>query len=214
VLNRRLEQEGVALEILPGMEVGLDPGILSLIDQQAVLPLGDSRFLLVEPPFQRLPLGWKQVLAGIRARGFEILLAHPERCAELMRHAELFDDLLAEPVFLQVNWSNLTGHHGPEIETLAWALLLRGYVHCLATDGHDARFRNAKMIGSAVQAVAEKLGPANLALLCRENPARLLAGKLPLNTERARGGNKTGDGMQGRNGGSGIIARLRRWMGR
>jgi protein-tyrosine phosphatase len=213
-LNRRLGQEGVALEVLPGMEVALDPGVLDMIDRQAVAPLGGSRCLLIEPPFQRLPLGWRQVLAGIRARGFEVLLAHPERCAELMRHAELFDELAAEQVYLQVNWSSLIGHHGPEAETLAWALVLRGYVHCLATDGHDARFRNAGVVKIAAEAVADKLGPGNLALMSRENPARLLAGKRPLGIGPGRNdeGKDSGSRVKGER--LGVMGRLRRWMGR
>lgn len=180
-LNERIREAGIRLSVLPGMEVALDADVISMLGENRILPLAHTRCLLVEPPFQHLPPAWQQVLGEMKARGFEVLLAHPERCAGLMRQPGIVDELAAMGIFLQTNWSSLLGHHGTEAETLAWALLAGGHVHCLATDGHDARFRHAGHVAYAARAVADKVGSKNLELLTRENPGRLLRGE-PLRT--------------------------------
>ena len=130
------------LIVAPGMEVALDTGILTLIDQNCLLPLGHSKYVLIEVPFQRLPLGWNQILFALQLRGFQILLAQPERCDHLMKKRAFFDDMIYSGVYLQVEWGSFLGHHGPEVKSQAEYLAQKGYVHCLATDSHNAWSRH------------------------------------------------------------------------
>jgi protein-tyrosine phosphatase len=61
-LNRAIRDEGLNLEIVPGMEIALDPQIPRLLDEGRLLTLGNASCLLIEPSFQQLPPGWEQII--------------------------------------------------------------------------------------------------------------------------------------------------------
>jgi protein-tyrosine phosphatase len=60
-LNQALQYESIHLTVLPGMEIALDPQVPDLLKDVAIQPIADTPYVLIEPPFQRLPLGWEQV---------------------------------------------------------------------------------------------------------------------------------------------------------
>ncbi|MFQ5486075.1 MAG: tyrosine-protein phosphatase, partial [Desulfobacterales bacterium] len=173
-LNKCIKKENIPLTVEPGMEVALDTGILTLVDQNGLLPLGNSKYMLIEVPFQRLPLGWNQILFALQLKGFKILLAHPERCDHLIKKRAFFDDMIYTGAFLQVEWGSFLGHHGPEVKNQAEYLAQKGYIHCLATDSHNTRFRHAGHVEDAARMVELQVGRENLDLLGRKNPARVL----------------------------------------
>ena len=180
-LNQCLKEENIPLTIAPGMEVALDTGILSLIDKNDLLPLGKSKYMLIEVPFQRLPLGWNQILFALQLKGFQVLLAHPERCNHLIKKRAFFDDMIYCGAFLQVEWGSFLGHHGPEVKSQAEYLAHKGYIHCLATDSHNVRARHAGYVEEAARVIELQVGSENLDLLGHKNPARVLE-DVPLKT--------------------------------
>jgi protein-tyrosine phosphatase len=180
-LNAILREKEIDLVLKTGMEIALTPEVPDFLDRGLLLTLAGSRYALIEPPFENLPINWEQFFFSIISRGYRILLAHPERCAQLARKPELFDRLIETGVYLQVTWGSFLGLHGrPALQTARY-LAQRGFIHCLATDSHDTRQRNAAPVPEAASKVAELIGPANLDRLSTENPARVI-GDVPLET--------------------------------
>ena len=141
-----------------------------------LLPLAGSRCVLLEPPFESLPLHWEQILFEVAGRGFKILIAHPERCAQLAQQPMLVERLLETGVYLQVNWTSLLGYHGKLVQKTAHHLARSGAIHCMATDSHNTRERSALIVRRGAEELAALVGRKNLALLTVENPARVLNG--------------------------------------
>jgi len=175
-LNQSIKDEGINLSVLPGMEIALDPKIPRLLDEKKLQPLGEKSYVLIETPFQMFPLGWEQVFFAIASRGYTVLLAHPERCAQLADKPMLFDALIEKEIYLQINWNSFLGYHGREAAKLARYLAVKGYIYCLATDSHDVYNRHAGNVQRAAREVEKLVGPRNLKLLAKENPARVLGG--------------------------------------
>jgi protein-tyrosine phosphatase len=173
-LNDAIGKNGFNLKVLPGMEIALDPSIADLLDQGKVLPLAGTSYVLVEPPFQQLPLGWEHAIFDVLSRGFAVLLAHPERCAQLTDKPQLCEKLIESGVYFQVNWNSFSGHYGHTSRELARYLASKGYIHCLATDSHDTRNRNAWQAQLAAETIEQLIGPHNLQIISRENPMRVL----------------------------------------
>jgi protein-tyrosine phosphatase len=173
-LNHAIAKNGIKLKVLPGMEIALDPNISDLLDQGQVQPLAGTSYVLIEPPFQRLPLGWDQAVFNVLSHGFSVLLAHPERCAQLSAKPQLCDKLIESGVYFQVNWDSFLGHHGRTTQKMAIYLANKAYIHCLATDSHDAKSRNATQVRRTAETIEELVGPRNLQLISRENPIRVL----------------------------------------
>ena len=175
-MNAIMQEDHVALTVLPGMEITLAPEVPAMLDRGEVIPLAGGTYVLIEPPFQRLPLHWEQILFEVTGRGFKLLIAHPERCEQLAAQPALVTRLLETGVHLQVNWTSLLGYHGKAALKAARHLLLTGAVHCMATDSHDTRERSPLIVRRGVEVLAELVGRKNLALLAVENPAKVLNG--------------------------------------
>jgi protein-tyrosine phosphatase len=183
-LNAIMKEERVDLTVLPGMEITLAPEVPGMLDRGEVIPLAGGAYVLIEPPFQRLPLHWEQVLFEVAGRGFKIMIAHPERCEQLANQPQLVERLLETGAGLQVNWTSLLGYHGKTALKAARHLLLSGAAHCMATDSHDTRQRSAVIVRRGAEELAGLVGRRNLGLLTVENPARVLSGRpmQPLDT--------------------------------
>ena len=183
-LNKAIAKAGIKLKVLPGMEIALDPNIADLLDHGKVQALAGTSYVLIEPPFQRLPLGWEQAFFSVISKGFMVLLAHPERCAQLVGKPHLCDQLIESGVYFQVNWDSFLGHHGRTAEKMAIYLATKGYIHCLATDSHDANNRNARKVRRATEKIEHLIGRRNLHIISRENPTRVLRNEALESMER------------------------------
>jgi protein-tyrosine phosphatase len=179
-LNRAIKIEGIELDVLLGMEISFDPLIPDLLEKGQLLTLGKTSWVLIETPFQQLPLGWEQVVFTILAKGYFILLAHPERCAQLAANPQLVDRLIDLGVYLQVNWDSFLGYHGRTALRIANYLAEIGYIHCLATDSHNPQERHAAHVRLAAAKIEKVIGRENLQRIASENPLRILRNTHPL----------------------------------
>jgi protein-tyrosine phosphatase len=184
-LNQAIIKEGIKLKVLMGMEIALDPNIADLLDRGHVKPLAGTSYVLIEPPFQRLPLGWDQAVFNVLSHGFGVLLAHPERCAQLTSEPQLCDQLIESSVYFQVNWDSFLGHHGRTTQKMAIHLATKGFIHCLATDSHDARSRNAIQVRRTAESIEELIGPQNLHLISKANPVRVLRNEALISMQKS-----------------------------
>jgi protein-tyrosine phosphatase len=175
-LNAIMQEDHVALTVLPGMEITLAPETPTMLDKGEVIPLAGGSYVLIELPFQRLPLHWDEILFKVAGRGFKILIAHPERCAQLAQTPMLIERLLETGVYLQVNWTSLLGYHGKAAQKTARHLARSGAIHCMATDSHDTRERSAIIVRRGAEELTRLVGRRNLALLSVANPAQVLNG--------------------------------------
>ena len=173
-LNHAINIEGIEIDVLPGMEIAFDPLIPDLLEKGQLLTLGKTSWVLIETPFQQFPLGWEQVVFTILAKGYFILLAHPERCAQLAASPRLVERLIQSGVYLQVNWDSFLGYHGRAALRMARYLAENGHIHCLATDSHNPQERHAAHVCLAAAKIEKLIGSENLQRIAKENPLRIL----------------------------------------
>ena len=179
-LNHAIKIEGIEFDVLPGMEIGFDPLIPDLLEKGQLLTLGKTSYVLIETPFQQLPLGWEQVVFAILSKGYFILMAHPERCAQLSASPQVVDRLIESGVHLQVNWDSFLGYHGRAALRMAHYLANSGHIHCLATDSHNPQERHAAHVQLAAAKIEKVIGRENLQRIASENPLRILRHTHPL----------------------------------
>jgi protein-tyrosine phosphatase len=138
-LNEALVREHVPLEVRPGAELSWrDLGRISdaELDLVADGPPG-ARWVLLESPLRPAIEELHAAADELRARGYGVLLAHPERCAELFAYGEAPLRLeLERGSRLQVSSSSLLGRHGVSAQLRAVALVKRGAATVMATDAH------------------------------------------------------------------------------
>ena len=102
--------------------------------------LGDGgRWALIEPPFDRIPPDALDNLKAIREAGFDIVLAHPERCADIQRNL-LFVEACADlGLAFQITSGSLLGRFGARARHTAQAILAHAadWPLVIASDTHD-----------------------------------------------------------------------------
>ena len=77
-LQKRLNDENIDLNLLSGREYYLDEYLADYLKDP--LPLGETRFIMIEIPNQRPEQFVKEVCFNVRRSGFIPMIAHPERC--------------------------------------------------------------------------------------------------------------------------------------
>jgi protein-tyrosine phosphatase len=138
-LRSELAAARIPLTIRCGGELGhemafdLDRDELDLLAQG---PAG-ARWLLVETPFHGIGEDFHAATTELRALGFGVLVAHPERSADatLAGAAGLRREIAAGSR-AQLNALSLTGGHGEDARRSAWDLLRDGLVAVVASDAH------------------------------------------------------------------------------
>jgi protein-tyrosine phosphatase len=144
-LAQRLKQEKIGLTTYACGEVMVSPEMAELWQQGVLLSVADKRqFLLVEYPHA----GWVDLTEMVqRFRAFDVrfILAHPERCPELLYHDERSHELLRAGCLIQVSAGSITRprDRGEEKALKHW--LQDGFVHLLGSDGHDPKKRRPVM---------------------------------------------------------------------
>jgi protein-tyrosine phosphatase len=138
-LNARLRLEGIPLDVVQGAEVG--PGMVGALDDRGIEQVASgpegARWILLEPPFTSLA-GALDAAAELRARGYTVVLAHPERSAGVLSSGcRLLREELATGTLAQISVSSLLGHHGPDAQVAGWHLIDMHLVHFLASDAHS-----------------------------------------------------------------------------
>src|SRR3954447_23481869 len=173
-----LEAEGVALDVRCGSELkpfsipGLSDSDLNTI---AHGPPG-ARWLLYEVPFHGADEEFVAGARELRARGFGLLLAHPERSTGMVDGGGLrvIESLLDDGAVVAANTGPLLGREGADRRRAAELLLRRGVPGVVATDAHAPR--RPYTLAMASDAVAAVTGRPDVARrLAAETPARLLA---------------------------------------
>jgi protein-tyrosine phosphatase len=135
-VRERLAADGIPLDVVQGGEIALSRAPdLDEADLRA-LTLGGSRCLLLECPLSPIAPSMEPMVAQLRGAGFEVLLAHPERAPTMIRSPGALDRLIALGATGQVTSGSLAGAFGEPVRKAAFAMIERGHVHVLASDGH------------------------------------------------------------------------------
>lgn len=178
-LRTRLAKEGVELELTSGGEI--TPAFLagmSDADLAAASLGGGGRWLLVELRGGGWPLGLADRLADLEIRGFNVVLAHPERAEFVQRAPDRLHDLVGRGALLQLNAESLLGEHGPRAAATAVTLLRGGLAHLIASDAHSAEGRPPRLAEGLAAAARElRVEPEALAWMVEEGPRLVIEGQ-------------------------------------
>ncbi|MCP4504319.1 MAG: hypothetical protein GY822_30760 [Deltaproteobacteria bacterium] len=172
-----LSEHHIPLEIAKGAEHYVDETLFAQPFAGHVVPFADTRWLLIELPYQGEPPGLFELLYRIRQEGYRVLLAHLERFPYVCDHPEKIERLLDSGVLVQVNLGSLAGAYSRAHKKAAQKLLKAGYVSVLSSDCHKAD--DVKPFIVKGKKVLEKIAPDMSDRLLVGNPAAILDDKDP-----------------------------------
>jgi len=173
----RVAAQGVGLEIVPGGEVDLIWAQEATDEELRLVSYRQAgRDLLIETPYGRLPPRFEDILLAVAARGFRLLLAHPERSPTFQQHPERVAAMVAAGVLMQITASTLSGGGRRPARKLARDMVRDGLAHVIASDAHTTASWRSADLTSGVAAAAD-LVSARAQWMVTEAPAAVLAGE-------------------------------------
>ncbi|MCQ2207351.1 MAG: capsular biosynthesis protein [Paludibacteraceae bacterium] len=144
--NLRNEYKG-NIELALGAEYMLDNGFEKLLDQNEDFLCASGNTLLVETTAQNPPINMSQIIFELQDRGYDVMLAHPERYTYM--HMNDYEDLVSKNVRLQLNLLSIAGLYGEHAKKKGKQLLEKGLYTYVGTDLHNLKRHQEQMEISA-----------------------------------------------------------------
>jgi protein-tyrosine phosphatase len=172
-LRDALAVAGIPLDVRPGGEIAIDRLDLLEPDELARFGLGGNpRALLLEFSYFGWPLTLEPQVRELGGRGITVVVAHPERNAEVQGGPERLRAIVDAGALIQVTAASIDGRIGRRPRETAFDLLERGLVHLIASDAHTPDIR-----GIGMSEAARAVGNEALARwLTGDVPAAVIAG--------------------------------------
>lgn len=175
-VNAALAKHGIPLAVEAGGELGVRGAGRLSADELELIAHGaaGARWILLEAPLDGAVRTLHGAADQLRAAGYGVVLAHPERCQPL------FDDGMAGLLrelergsLAQVSSSSLLGRHGTRARRNAVRMLTGRHAALLASDAHGPG--RPPCLKAAIRSACELgLGAAEAHALCAERPRALL----------------------------------------
>lgn len=137
LLQSKIDSEGIDCKIYTGMELYLTPQLIKHFDDNKIVTLAESKYVLVEFPIREGSSNLINLLHEIKIRGYNPIVAHPEKNMAILENPSLINQILEHKVLLQVNANSITGCGGPKIQKLAKDFVAQNLVSFVASDAHS-----------------------------------------------------------------------------
>jgi protein-tyrosine phosphatase len=137
-LSTRLRENHIPVEVLPGGELSHHMvGRLAREQLEAIAqgPEG-RRWLLLEAPFHGIDDDYTNAADDLRNQGFAIVVAHPERAAQIASTERAIEYELGRGSVFQLTAWSFVGRYGDHVRALARRLLRRAPGSVIASDAH------------------------------------------------------------------------------
>jgi protein-tyrosine phosphatase len=163
-VRERLKETEMNVEFRGAAEYFLDEHVDELLEKNVPLLTIYKNMVLVEFSFIRQPMDLKDKLFQLQIKGYQPIIAHPERYLYFGAHKNVYDELHDMDCVFQLNLLSLVGYYGKKQEELAQYLIKKKYVSLLGSDLHNIRHINILRASSTISATVNRLLDAGVLL--------------------------------------------------
>lgn len=135
-LRTYLISKNITISIDAAAEYYLDEELMRKLNTDEPLLTFGKNLLLFETNFLSEPLILKEFIFLANTKGYQPVLAHPERYLYLQSAFDKAQDLFDRGVYFQLNINSISGHYSKSIQQTALKLIDNRMVHLLGSDCH------------------------------------------------------------------------------
>ena len=139
--NDKIREAGIHLQVLAGQEIRVYDDLLKDWEQQKLLSLAGSRYILLEFPTSHVPSNAEDLIHELSVMGMQPIIAHPERCTPIADNPKLLRRLIDAGALGQITAQSVMGERGRNLQKLSFSLISEGLAHFVATDAHNTVHR-------------------------------------------------------------------------
>jgi protein-tyrosine phosphatase len=142
-LKKALARNSIDIDILPGHEIHISNDLIDEVERGESLTINrNEKYILLELPMRSVPFYVFDCVAQLKGKGITaIIIAHPERNAQIQADKRVMKRLIKAGALSQVTGGSLLGEFGPTARRCAVELLKNGLAHVIASDAHSAARR-------------------------------------------------------------------------
>jgi len=135
-------------------EYMINEAFLERLHSEPLLTIKDN-IVLIEMSYMNPPLALKEIIFEIQLKGYQPLLAHPERYLFYHRNTKMYTTLKELDVKFQMNLLSSVGYYGSSVAKVADFLLKENMIDFVGTDVHHMKhvssFENKIIVTSETQ---------------------------------------------------------------
>jgi len=168
-LQEIINKEEIELKLHSGMEVYISNRMQELIEENKILTLNNSRYLLMELPISSSVNYVDYVLYFLQSNFIIPILAHPERYFIVQDNIKLIDHYIEMGALIQCNYGSILGLYGRKAKKVFKKLLKNKKVNFLGSDCHREN-TIYKMIPDSVKKIKKIIGEEEFLKISVKNP--------------------------------------------
>ena len=123
-------------------EYMINESFLQRLQTEPLLTLKDN-YVLIEMSYMNPPLALKEIIFEIQLKGYQPILAHPERYLFYHNNTKMYETLKKLEVQFQLNLLSSVGYYGSSVAKTADFLLKGDFIDFVGSDVHHLRHVNA-----------------------------------------------------------------------
>lgn len=136
LIRKEVDKHQLGIEVEAGAEYMVDVDFEKLIDSDKKLLHFGQKHILIEMSYIAASTNIEPVIFKLRMKGYQPILAHPERYNYYHNHFEVYERMVELGCILQVNLLSLLGYYGKSVKKVAEKLFEQNMVSLLGTDMH------------------------------------------------------------------------------
>lgn len=142
-LKKELKEHDCPMELLGvAGEYRVDDSFAKRIENSCFSKVAD-KYVLVELSLHQPRMGVEETIFDLSMKGFDVILAHPERYPYYSRSSEILERLKEQGVLFQINVLSLSGFYGEVAMRKAYDYVNAGWVELIGTDMHNPMYAQA-----------------------------------------------------------------------
>jgi len=176
ILNQKIKENNIPLQILPGSEVHLSADIIEAIKKQEILTLNKSNYILLEFPHTQIPLHIEEILFQIQIMGIIPIISHVERNLKFQQKPSLLSRFIQKGALAQITSASLCGFFGPIPKKISQRFLSEELVYSIASDAHtDSEKGRGSFFSQALTEASKIIGHQAALNLVQSHPQKIIS---------------------------------------
>jgi len=155
-VQAELAKQNIDVELYAAAEYLMDDHFIHLLGSADGLLTLKDKLVLVELSFAVPAINLKEIIFEIQLKGYQPVLAHPERYLYFGADKSWYDQLKDAGCLFQLNLLSIKGYYGKGSQELAQYLIKKKYVDLLGTDLHHEKHL-ANLHSSRIADMVKKL---------------------------------------------------------
>lgn len=136
ILKKAIKQAGINIKLYLGNENYMSNNFIELLNNNEIMTINNSRYLLFEFPLSQPYKNSKDYLYELVTKGYVPILAHPERYRDFQKNPDLVEEYTRMGILLQGNYKSLLGKYGRASKKTLKILLKKDLITFLGSDIH------------------------------------------------------------------------------